>query len=267
MEQEKIARCLILQYLESCCASDASHHDELEVAIECLKNIWNLEKHDVTVPGVKSIVDLIPAPKYDTEKALALKAEGNTALQNGNFDIAIAKYTEAIQVDPTQATFYCNRAAAYTKKEDFNKAIPDCEEAIRLDPSYATAYSRLGFAYYSLGKIEEAREAYNRGIRACPTNESLKSNLASLGPEPAQQQQSAGGAPDFASMIGQFASNPGMLSQLTEKLKSPEVLALMQEPGMAEFLQQIQSNPGAIFSLLSDPRMQRLMGAVMGGAH
>ncbi|KAH0795374.1 small glutamine-rich tetratricopeptide repeat-containing protein beta [Histomonas meleagridis] len=257
--KHKTARCLILQYLESCSQEDKDHRDELEVAIDCLKNIWGIENSSISIPGVSSILDLVPDSGYDTEKANALKLEGNDLLRAGKFQEAISKYTEAIDVDPTQSAYYCNRAAVYSKINQHEKAITDCEKAIQLTPDYATAYSRLGYAYYSMGQTEKAREAYKRGLRACPNNQNLKDNLESLGPEiPNPQPQ---GGQDFLSGL---MNNP-MFAQLGQKLQSPEVQALLQEPEMQDLYEKIQANPAAIMSYLGDPRMQRLMGLIMGG--
>ena len=267
MDKDRVARCLIVKYLKECMNRDKAAADELSVAIECLTNVWGIDDSQLAVPGVNSLIDIIPDPKYDTERAVQLKVEGNDALKAGNLDLAMAKYTEAISVDPTQATFYCNRAAVYSKKGEHTKAIEDCEKAISLDPKYATAYSRLGFAYFQLKRVDEARKAYERGVRACPDNQSLKDNLKSLGPETPSAGAGAGAAPggDFLSgMLGAFAQNP-MFGQIAQKLQSPEVQAMLQEPGMAELVQQVQQNPAMLFQNLGDPRIQRLMGALMPG--
>ncbi|EAY17757.1 TPR Domain containing protein [Trichomonas vaginalis G3] len=263
MNKERLAQCLILQYLESCASKDTEHQDELEVSIDCLKNLWKIDNPAVSIPGVNSIIDLIPEPKYDTDAANKLKVKGNEALSAGNVDEAIRYYTEAIKVDPSQHIFYCNRAAAYTTKGDYQAAIDDSEKAISLNPTFPKSYSRLGLALYKLNKIDEAREAYKRGIRACTDNQALKDNLASLGPE--KPQGGAGNGANMAEQLGaMFANNP-MFAQFAERLKDPSVQAMLEEPDMVDLLSQIQSNPAAIMSMMGDPRLQRLLGAIMGG--
>jgi tetratricopeptide (TPR) repeat protein len=258
MDKSRIARCLILRYLESCAADDPEHDEEFSVSIECLKNIWGIQDTSTALPGVRSLLDLIPDQVYDKERGIKLKLEGNAALKDGNFDLALAKYTEAIAADPTEPTFYCNRAAVRSRRGEHDLAIPDCEKALSLDPKYASAYSRLGFAYFSKGDIEKAKEAYERGIRACPDSQQLKDNLKSLPVPP------AAAAPDLAGLFGGLASNP-MFAGLAERFKSPEVQALVQDPEMQGLLAELQANPAALMTKLGDPRMQRLFGAVMGG--
>jgi tetratricopeptide (TPR) repeat protein len=45
------------------------------------------------------------------EHAEALKVEGNTLFQAGEYRLAYRKYTEAIREDPKNAIYYSNRAA------------------------------------------------------------------------------------------------------------------------------------------------------------
>ena len=251
MDKDRVAQNLIIKYLESCVESDSSHAEELGISIDCLKNIWGIENPTVSY----SLLDIIPKPSYDTEKADALKLEGNQFLREGKVQEAIEKYNEAIKVDPTQSTYYCNRAAAYSNE--------DCEKAIQINPNYANAYSRLGYAYYQINQIEKARETYKRGLEACPDNQNLKANLDSLGPEEKPQNNNATGGMDFLSGL---ASNP-MFAQFASKLSSPEVQAILQEPEMQDLYQKIQANPASLMSYLGDPRMQRLMGAVLGGGN
>ena len=71
-------------------------------------------------------------------------------------------YTEAIDLDPTDKTYWCNRAIARIKLEEYGYALNDASElrgllvwtvsssndliisgqAIELDPTYAKAYYR-----------------------------------------------------------------------------------------------------------------------------
>lgn len=48
-------------------------------------------------------------------KAEALKTEGNEAIRAEQFLVAIEKYSAAIALDPRNAVYFCNRAAAYTR--------------------------------------------------------------------------------------------------------------------------------------------------------
>ena len=102
-----------------------------------------------------------PAAPSEDDKAAAqaAKADGNNKLRAGDLDGALKAYTDAIELDPTCAIFYANRAAVYTKMagtENLELAVADCQEALAADPTYVKAYSRLGLAYYHLERYEEA---------------------------------------------------------------------------------------------------------------
>ena len=69
-----------------------------------------------------------------SEVCLGISQPGRAYAKKGDYDKAIADYTEAIRLDPKNAEAYCNRGHAYEEKGDYDKAIADCTEAIRLDP-------------------------------------------------------------------------------------------------------------------------------------
>ena len=70
--------------------------------------------------------------------------KGKTCFDKGEFDAAIASFTEAIRLKPDYAEVYCARGAVYGMKGDSDKAIADFTEAIRLDPKLAVAYQDRG---------------------------------------------------------------------------------------------------------------------------
>lgn len=54
----------------------------------------------------------------------------------------------------------------YLKAGDRERALAQLREAVHRDPLYSAAWKALGGALAELQKIEEAREAYARGIEA-----------------------------------------------------------------------------------------------------
>ena len=87
-----------------------------------------------------------PAAPSAADKAAAekLKATGNAQMSSKKYDDAIKSYTQAIALDPTNAVYYSNRAAAYSSKGEHSSAVLDAEKAIEADPSFVKAYHRLG---------------------------------------------------------------------------------------------------------------------------
>lgn len=83
----------------------------------------------------------------------------------------------AIRLNPVNAIYHCNRAAAYSRLEKHLEAINDCKEAIKLDPAYGKAYGRLGIAYSNLNRYEDARKAYLTALKYDPGNTMIETNL------------------------------------------------------------------------------------------
>ena len=80
----------------------------------------------------------------DKAAAEKLKAAGNAHMSAKKYDEAVKAYTDAIALDPTNAVFYSNRAAAYSSMGEHSSAVGDAEKAIEVDSSFVKAYHRLG---------------------------------------------------------------------------------------------------------------------------
>jgi len=61
--------------------------------------------------------------------------QGKEALDQKDFDMAIACFNAAIRKNPTNAAAYFYRSNAYAAKNDYDKAIMDMTEAIHLAPT------------------------------------------------------------------------------------------------------------------------------------
>lgn len=88
------------------------------------------------------------------------KIEGNTEYKAGRWQAAIDKYTEALEVDPSNkginSKLLQNRALCRNQLRDYKGAITDCERAISLDPSYTKAKKTKATALGQSGDWESA---------------------------------------------------------------------------------------------------------------
>lgn len=77
------------------------------------------------------------------QKLDRMKEEGNAAFKSGRWQAAIDKYTQALEVDPSNrginAKLLQNRAQCKIKLKQYDDAISDAEKAVSLDPSYNKA--------------------------------------------------------------------------------------------------------------------------------
>jgi tetratricopeptide (TPR) repeat protein len=120
-------------------------------------------------PGRQSAT-ATPAPAAtamvtDDSAAKGLLEEGNEYFNAGDYENAIASFTESIQHNPDLAAAYVRRAAAYLRIRDFEAAIPDCDAAIRLNPTDADAYLYRGISYSYLGDFDQAIADLTEAIR------------------------------------------------------------------------------------------------------
>jgi lipoprotein NlpI len=101
--------------------------------------------------------------------AITYSNRGNAWTAKGEYDRAIADYTEAIRLNPQFAAAHTNRCIAWDAKGDNERAIADCSEAIRLNPQYADGYFNRGVAWSAKGEYDRAIADYSEAIRLDPT--------------------------------------------------------------------------------------------------
>ncbi|XP_026941770.1 small glutamine-rich tetratricopeptide repeat-containing protein alpha isoform X1 [Sagmatias obliquidens] len=231
-------------------SSDAQ--ESLEVAIQCLETAFGVtvEDSDLALPqtlpeifeaaaaGRRSLwlwgqeipPDLrspqrTPPSEEDSAEAERLKTEGNEQMKVENFEAAVHFYGKAIELNPANAVYFCNRAAAHSKLGNYAGAVQDCERAICIDPSYSKAYGRMGLALSSLNKHTEAVAYYRKALELDPDNETYKSNLkvAELRLREAPSPTGGVGSFDIAGLL----NNPSFMSMASNLMNNPQVQQLM----------------------------------------
>jgi tetratricopeptide (TPR) repeat protein len=85
-------------------------------------------------------------------------------------EVAIAACTRAIQSrhfnGATLATIFNNRAIEYRQLGEYDRAIADYSQAIRLDAEFTGAYAGRGLAYEGKGEIAKAKAEYQKALAA-----------------------------------------------------------------------------------------------------
>ncbi|KAG5437998.1 hypothetical protein PCANB_000345 [Pneumocystis canis] len=106
----------------------------------------------------------------DAKRAMQLKNQGNKLLLEKLFSEAIKLYSQAIELDPTKAVYFTNRAYAYINLESYRLAIEDASKAISIDPSYLKAYYRRAIAYTAALRYSDALKDYRTIIKHIPND-------------------------------------------------------------------------------------------------
>lgn len=102
------------------------------------------------------------------------KVEGNTFFKNKEYKQAITKYSEAIDLDQTDVTFFSNRSACYAALEMWEKAADDGRTCIMTDKNFVKGYFRAAVGLKGFGNLEGASDAIKRGLGIDSANNDLK---------------------------------------------------------------------------------------------
>jgi stress-induced-phosphoprotein 1 len=189
-----------------------------------------------------------------------LKALGNKAIADKNFDDAIDKFTQAIALQPENHILYSNRSAAYASKKEWDNALQDAEKTTEIKPDWAKGWGRKGAALHGKGDLLGANDAYEEGLKHDASNAQLKSGLASV--TKAMQQEAGGfGGADPSGGLGQMFSDPNIIQKLAS---NPKTSGFLADPTFMAKLQQMQKNPQMTTDFFSDPRMITVLGVLMG---
>lgn len=179
----------------------------------------------------------IPPPKKDRKQvseaekisAESFKNQGNDYMRIAEYQLAAENYTKAIEIDPNNAIYYCNRAASATKLCDYQSALKDCREAISIDPTYGKAYSRMGLAYASMNEHTNARDAYKKAVELDPTNQANRDNLKI---EEERCGPASSGSPTGENIISSLMSmmnNPDMVQMAMRTIQDPRLHGLISQ--------------------------------------
>ena len=64
------------------------------------------------------------------KKAEEEKVQGNNAYKKKDFATALSHYEKASEYDPSELTYYTNKAAVYFEQKDYAKCVEECDKAI-----------------------------------------------------------------------------------------------------------------------------------------
>ena len=92
----------------------------------------------------------------------------------------IADYSEALRLNPQNASTFNNRGNARKSKGDLDGAIADYSEGLRLDPQDSAAFYNRGLARRDKGDLEGAIADLEQGARLAPEDEDYPRRLDEL---------------------------------------------------------------------------------------
>ncbi|KAK3955133.1 hypothetical protein QBC32DRAFT_230739 [Pseudoneurospora amorphoporcata] len=216
----------------------------------------------------------------DKKQAESLKSKGNAAMAQKDYPTAIDFYTQALALNPGNAVYLSNRAAAHSAARDHESARADAEAAVAIDPKYTKAWSRLGLARFALGDAKGAMEAYQKGIEyeGNGGSEAMKKGFETAkrrveelegqddAPAASRSAGGAGGMPDLSSLAGMFGGGAGRGAGAGAGGGGmPDLSSIMSNPMFAQMAQNLMSNPDMMANLMSNPRLRDMANQFQGG--
>lgn len=77
-----------------------------------------------------------------------------------DYENAIKYYSEALELNPSNAIYYSNRSLAYLRTECYGYALADATKALEVDKNYIKGYYRRATSNMALGKFKAALKDY-----------------------------------------------------------------------------------------------------------
>ncbi len=118
------------------------------------------------IAGCSAVIKAAKGEKGD-KLAEAFELRGAAYRSQGEINLAIADYNQAIKLNPKFAQAFHNRGVAHDHKGDYDRAIQDFDQAIKLKPS-ALAHFNRGNAYLGKSQYEQAIADFDQAIRLKP---------------------------------------------------------------------------------------------------
>lgn len=105
-----------------------------------------------------------------------LLTEASKFYYNGDLNGALSRCTQAIELNPDNATAYSIRGAIYYRLNNFNGAVADFNKAVELNPGDYRSFYNRGLANVKLKDYRRAEQDFSRALELNPTDEDSRYN-------------------------------------------------------------------------------------------
>ena len=143
----------------------------------------NAGQFEAAIANWSELIDYFP------EKAELWSNRGNVYAAQNKMDLAIADYNKAIDLAPYAADPWINRGIAWEVLKEWDKAIADYNEALKLEPDDFVAHNNRGNAQAGKGNWYGAIADYNQATILNPSFSMAKANYALAVYQVGQQEQ------------------------------------------------------------------------------
>ncbi len=119
------------------------------------------------------------APPADM-KADDLNESARTAMQSGNFPLAIQLLKRAVEVEPKNKYAWNNLGLCYLSMRQSPEAVASFQKALEVNPYDEFAYNNLGRAYWQDRKYDDAANAFHKQLENNPLDKFAHANLGAM---------------------------------------------------------------------------------------
>jgi len=134
------------------------------------------------------------ATRLSPHNAALFNEWGQTLLDLGRPDQALARYQQSLALDDRFAQTYLLLAEYYLRAQDTEQAGRYAAQAAEVDPASMQVHSSLGYLYSQMGRIDDAIQEYLRVLSVYPKDFVTQKNLAILYSQAGQVEQALAAA-------------------------------------------------------------------------
>jgi tetratricopeptide (TPR) repeat protein len=93
---------------------------------------------------------------------------GSMSMNKKEYEKSVGHFSRALEIDPTFAEAYNQRAIAKYLQERYDESMEDCTRAIQWMPFHFGAWAGMGHCYTHQGRFHEALECYTKALEINP---------------------------------------------------------------------------------------------------
>tara|TARA_B100000161_G_C33481687_1_gene382861 strand:+ start:319 stop:969 length:651 start_codon:yes stop_codon:yes gene_type:complete len=207
----------------------------------------------------------------------AIKNEGNQLFKNKDYQGALEKYKEAINLvddndtekDKKKSILHSNISATYCKEEKYEDALEHAVMSTRLNSDWYKSWYRLSYVLYKLDKVDQAKKSIEKTLECCKKInltekyildlkelifQSKENNNYKVVDEDIKSSNINSNLPYMNNMGNNFMP---LMSQMMNNKKIKEKL------DNKEFRDKMMKNQSNPLAMLGDPDMKDIMNEMM----
>ncbi len=118
----------------------------------------NLKHYNKAELAISKAIKIVPRAAFYNNRGILYQRQNK-------WELALADYNKAIQINPNYVEAYYNRGILYSKQKRRDLALPDYNKVIEVNPDFAQAYKNRGLIYFEQKKLDIALSDYNKAIQ------------------------------------------------------------------------------------------------------